>query len=286
MDLEVIDTIFTFGNFAALTPSSTNNSNPHSLQKLYEICVYLLYVVGFSASIYANFPMYQQITSMEFVLSILYDLNQFCYVFYILIVMMRLRRSRWFRLIKSLAAVKSAKINIPLKLIFVASQLVYYCLTAFGFYANIEQASITVAVFYLGEFYQHYVQFFYLMFASILLILLLARYERLSETLAQLNQARSSQLHSKQVVEVLKKIKNNVFMLKKGVGFFNDIFGWSILFTIFSCGSRTLVYIDVVIKHIEMLESQKALVFYHDFCRILMSWVKQFTCSFFGVTLL
>jgi hypothetical protein len=55
MDLEVIHTVFTFGKFAALTPSSTNNHNPHCLQKLYEICVYLLYVMGFSASIYAHY---------------------------------------------------------------------------------------------------------------------------------------------------------------------------------------------------------------------------------------
>jgi hypothetical protein len=78
MDLEVIDTIFTFGKFAALTPSSTNNHNPHCLQKLYEICVYLLYVVGFSASIYAKFPLFLNLMPIEFVLAILYDLNQFC----------------------------------------------------------------------------------------------------------------------------------------------------------------------------------------------------------------
>jgi hypothetical protein len=109
MDLEVIDTIFTFGKFIALTPSSMTNHNPHCLQKFYDICVYLLFVVGFSASIYAKLPLYPNLMPIEFVLAILYDLNQFSYVFYTLIVMMRLRRSRWFRLIKSLAAVKSAK---------------------------------------------------------------------------------------------------------------------------------------------------------------------------------
>jgi gustatory receptor len=283
MDLEVIDMIFTFGKFVALTPSSTNNHNPHCLQKLYEICVYLLYIVGFIASAYAKSPVYQALTSVQFVLAALRDLNQFCFIFYILIVMMRLKRSRWLRLIKSVAGVKSAPKKIPLKLIFVASQLVYFSLTTFGVYTYIADAGLTVAAFYIGEFYQHYAQFFYVVFTTILLILLLSRYERLSETLSQLIRARS-QLNSKQVVDILQKIKNSVFTLKEGVEVFNDIFGWSILFTIFYCVSGTLVYIDTVIKHNEIWEGRNALVFYRDLCRILISWVKQFTCPFCDVT--
>jgi hypothetical protein len=278
MDLEVIDTIFTFGKLIALTPSSMTNHNPHCLQKFYDICVYLLFVVGFSASVYAKLPLYPNLMPIEFVLAILYDLNQFSYVFYTLIVMMRLRRSRWFRLIKSLAAVKSAPKTIPLKLIFVASQMGYYCLTTFGVYANVWSTDLIEAAFYMGELYQNYAQFFYLMFTSIVLILLLSRYERLSETLSQLIRVRS-QLHSKQVVEILQKIKKSVFTLKEGVEVFNDIFGWSILFTIFSCVSRTLIYINIIIKHSEVRDSQVALSYYHDCCRILISWVKQFTYS-------
>jgi hypothetical protein len=281
MDLEVIHTVFTFGKFAALTPSSTNNHNPDCLQKFYEICVYLLYVMGFSASIYSHYPVYKRLTFVEFMSAGLYDLNQFCYVFYILIVLMRLRRRRWFRLIKSFAAVKSAKINIPLKLIFVASQLFYYCFTIFGVYAHIEQAGLTAAASDMGEFYQFYGMFFYQVFTSILLILLLSRYQRLSETLSQLIR---NKLHSKQVVEILKMTKKSIFTLKEGVKIFNDTFGWSFLFTIFSCVSRTLIYIDVIIKHSEILLGQNMSVFYHDFCRILISWVKQFTYPFYGVT--
>jgi gustatory receptor len=284
MDLEIIDIIFTFGKFAALTPSSSTNHNPHCLQKLYEICVYLVYIVAFLAFTYVNSPEYHLLTSIQFVLAILCDLNEFLYVFYVLIVVMRLRRSRWFRLIKSLAGVQSATKNIPLKLIFVASQLAYYCLTIFGVYCYITYAGLTMAAFYIGEFYQHYAQFFYLVFTTIVLIMLLLRYERLSETLSQLIKARSSQLQSKQVVEVLKQSKNSIFALKEGVEVFNDIFGWSILFTIFSCVSRTLVYIDISIKHSEIWGSQDVLVVYQDFCRILISWVKQFTSPFCEVT--
>jgi hypothetical protein len=229
MDLETIDIIFTFGKFAALTPSSTNKRNPHCLQKLYEICVSLLYLLDFLAFNYVNYPEFQILTSIQFVLAVFCNLHQFCYVFYILVVMMRLRRGHWFRLIKSLSGIKPAPKQIPLKLVFVASQLVYYCLTAFGVYANIDHASLTVAALNMGAFYQNYAQFFYLVFTSILLMMVLSRYEGLSETLSKLLviKARGSQLHATQVVEILQKKKDNVFTLKECVENFNDIFGWS-----------------------------------------------------------
>jgi gustatory receptor len=78
--------------------------------------------------------------------------------------------------------------------------------------------------------------------------------------------------------------KKSIFTLKEGVKIFNDTFGWSFLFTIISCVSRTLIYIDIIIKHSEILLGQDMSVFYHDFCRILISWVKQFTHAFYGVT--
>ncbi|KAJ3620253.1 hypothetical protein MTP99_004220 [Tenebrio molitor] len=67
--------------------------------------------------------------------------------------------------------------------------------------------------------------------------------------------------------------KKSIFTLKEGVKIFNDTFGWSFLFTIISCVSRTLIYIDIIIKHSEILLGQDMSVFYHDFCRILISWV-------------
>jgi hypothetical protein len=135
MDLEVIDMIFTFGKFVALTPSSTNNHNPHLLQELYEICIYLLYVVGFIASAYAKSPVYQALTSVQFVLAALCELNQFCYTFYILIVVMKLRRTIWFRFIKSLAAVQSAPKTLSIK---VNLRSVTIGLLLFDFFRNLR----------------------------------------------------------------------------------------------------------------------------------------------------
>jgi hypothetical protein len=81
MDFEIIDIIFTFGNFAALTPPSPTNHNPHCLQKLHEICVFLVYIVAFLAFTYVNSPEYHFLTSIQFVLAILCDLIEFFYVF-------------------------------------------------------------------------------------------------------------------------------------------------------------------------------------------------------------
>jgi hypothetical protein len=248
MDLQIIDTLFTCGKFAALTPSSTKNTNPYWSQKLYSTSVFLVNFVAFIVSTCDSTLNYHLLTSMQFVLATLFELNQFCFLFYVLIVVMILRRSRWFRLIKSLATVQAAPQRIPIKMVFVVPQVVYCCLAAFGFYAVFQYFSFLHLVFSVLECYHHFTQFFYIVVTSTFLVLLLSRYERLRETLSQAR----SQLHAQQIVATLKTVKSGVFALKGGVEDFNDIFGWAILFNIFSCVSRTLVYIDLIVKKSDM----------------------------------
>ncbi|CAH1380251.1 unnamed protein product [Tenebrio molitor] len=243
MDLEIIEAIFTVGKFTALTPSSTKNHNPHWWQKLYEVSVFIIYVVSFVLTAFGNNSVRATLTSIQFVLIILYELAQFINIFYILIVMMRVRRSLWFRLIECLDGVESGSPRIPLKLIFAMSQLIYCCLITLRMYTGLQQADFPRAILGAVTCYQQYTQFFYVVFTLILLVLLLARYEHLRETLWQVTKARS-QLHSKQIVDIVRKLKNNIFTLKEGVEIFNDIFGWPILFTIVNGSSRSLIYLD------------------------------------------
>jgi hypothetical protein len=141
MDLEIIDTLFTWGKFAALTPSSTKNTNPHWSQKLYSTSIFVVDFVTFIVSTCASTSNYHVLTFMQFVLAILFEVNQFCFLFYVLIVVMTLRRSCWFRLIKSLATVQAAPQRIPIKMVFVVPQVIYCCLAAFGFYAIFQHFS-------------------------------------------------------------------------------------------------------------------------------------------------
>jgi hypothetical protein len=180
---------------------------------------------------------YHVLTFMQFVLAILFELKQFCFLFYVLI--------------KSLATVQAALQRIPIKMVFVVPQVVYCCLTAFGFYAVFQHFSFLHLVFSVLECYHHFTQFFYIVVTSTFLVLLLSRYERLREILLQVGKTRS-QLHSKEIIATLRRVKSGVFALKQGVEDFNDIFGWAILFNIFSCVSRTLVYIDLIVKKSDM----------------------------------
>ncbi|XP_068901871.1 uncharacterized protein [Tenebrio molitor] len=190
MDLEIIETIFTFGKFAALTPSSMNNHNPHCLQKLYELCVFVVYVVSFILSAFVYRTQYAILTPIQLVLAILFQLNYIFYVFYVVVLVMRLRRSNFFRLIEGLDVTKARR-----------------------------------------------------------------------------------QLHPKKMEKILKKIKFSIVALKKSVNIFNDTFGWTILFNIFSSASKTLVYIDVMIKQLDMLVTKSISLFYYDVCYILTTWI-------------
>jgi hypothetical protein len=274
MDSEIIEAIFTVGKFTALTPSSTKNHNPHWWQRLYEITVFIVYVVSFVLTAFGNNSVGATLTSIQFVLIILYELAQFINIFYILIVMMRVRRNLWFRLIESLGGVESGSPRIPLKLIFAMSQFIYCCLITLRMYTGLQQAGFPRAILGAVTCYQQYTQFFYVVFTLILLVLLLSRYEHLRETLSQVTKARS-QLHSKQIVDIVKKLKNSIFTLKEGVEIFNDIFGWPILFTIVNGSSRSLIYLDVIIKKIDRSMVGNASLFY-DACFILITWVRHF----------
>ncbi|KAH0813380.1 hypothetical protein GEV33_009411 [Tenebrio molitor] len=266
MDLQIIETIFSVGKFTALTPSSTKNHNPHWWQKLYEVSIFLVYVVSFILTASGNNSVRATLTSIQFGLIILYELNQFINVSYILIVMMRVRRSLWFRLIESLAGVQSGSRRIPLKLIFAMSQLIYCGLITLRLYTALQHADLTRAILGAVTCYQQYTQFFYMVVTPILLILLLSRYEHLRETLSQVTKARS-QLHSKQIVDILKKLKNSILTLNEAVEIFNDIFGWTILFNIVNGSSRILIYLDVIIKKIDISTS-----LFYDACFILITW--------------
>jgi hypothetical protein len=93
-----------------------------------------------------------------------------------------------------------------------------------------------------------------------------------------------SQLHSKEIIATLRRVKSGVFALKQGVEDFNDIFGWAILFNIFSCVSRTLVYIDLIVKKSDMWLTQDHLLFYYDICFVVITWVELLRCAFRNVT--
>jgi hypothetical protein len=196
---------------------------------------------------------------------------------------MRLRRSNFFRLIEGLGDVQFTSQRVPLKLIFIASQLIYCCLFCFGLYVGLKRVGLAYFAMSGPGFYQNYIQIFYLVFVTILLLLLLSRYELLSQTLSDVTKARR-QLHPKKMEEILKKIKFGIVALKKSVNIFNDTFGWTILFNIFSSASKTLVYIDVMIKQLDMLVTKSISLFYYDVCYILTTWVKQSCCPFGCVT--
>jgi gustatory receptor len=279
MDLEIVETVFTFGKFAALSPSSTKNHNPHWFQKLYEILVFVVYVVGFVVTSYINKQQYQFLTSMQLVLAIFTDLNQFCHVFYILIVMMRFRRSLWFRLIETLATVKSTSQKYPFKLIFVVLQLVYFFLCFCGVYSGVQYAGLSFVSYSVLQWYQHYIQFFYLVVTSAVLILILSKYQSLSETLSQVIKT-NSQLRSRVLTQILKKIRNNIFTLKEVVEIFNEIFGWMILFNIFCCVSKSLNFLDILIKMSGRWTTWDALLVYSEACCILIAWVIQSGLAF------
>lgn len=270
MSHQLIALFFKFGKFLSLTPSSANNENPDCLQKIYETLVFCLYTGGFIITKYYTWDNYSNLTSIQLVLVVLGLANQFFYIFYILVIVMRFKRKSWFKLIQNLGMVQD---ETKLKFYYITigvAYLIFASALIFHVYLVVVDLGWESLWIYLIQYFENYVTFFYSLFVIIILTMLLGKYKQQDVTLLQITKARNL-LYSKQVVTILKKAKSNVFTLKESTDTFNDIFGWIILCNIFDGSAKTLIYIDMIIK--KDVSRQNRSFFLNDNLWLVIIWV-------------
>ncbi|CAH1380246.1 unnamed protein product, partial [Tenebrio molitor] len=240
MDLEIIETIFTFGKFAALTPSSMNNHNPHCLQKLYEICVFVFYVVSFALSAFVYRTQYAILTPIQFcILAVAIIFTYISHSLYVLVVVNLQKHCKWFKLLASLKNTQCYKNNQNLYCLqFVMSHLITLSVIVVDVYFYCIYYDTPLALFNLIFCIEMYLQLFYLVLRCIILEMLLSRYHHQNNVLQR----------ATVLVKVLKQIKQGVLTLKRCVNVFNSIFGWTILGSTFSGALSSFVYIDLAVK--------------------------------------
>ncbi|XP_044260151.1 uncharacterized protein LOC123008429 [Tribolium madens] len=248
MSHHLFELFFNVGKFLSLTPSSTNNQNPSCVQKLYEIFIFLAYASGrIFLIIVSKEEIFANLTSIRLVLGIMSITNQFFFIFYIVIIVMRWKRQCWFKLIQNLDTIQD---TTRLKWYYITISTaftVFISLEIYHIYTLLEEKGLeSLKLYFLADF-ENYVTFFYSLFIVVILGIVLAKYKQQDVTLVQITKAKNL-LYSKQIVTILKKTKSNIFILKEIVDTFNDIFGWIILCNIFEAAAKSLIYIDMIIK--------------------------------------
>ncbi|RZB40164.1 7tm 7 domain containing protein [Asbolus verrucosus] len=238
MDLNLLNRLFKIGRIFALTPASINNQNPNLFQKCHQFLILFLYTgCLIVAKIIVYSPYYRRLTSVHKILLIFMNLNFYAHSFYVLIVLMVTRRSRWFKLIHNLQCVDS-QFNFLQKshwLIIVLAHVIFCIIISSRIYIYLEFCDLTFAGLNIIECFENYSLLFCAICSCVVLNLLLSRYKH------------QNLLLTKPRIDI-NEVKYNLYMLRETVNIYNDIFGWTTLLNIFDGALKCLRYIDIMVK--------------------------------------
>jgi hypothetical protein len=275
MVVKILNTFFTLGNFLALTPSSVENRNPTVRQNFNLFLAFLFYAIGAMYCLYQRTILYTSLPAISLILRLLIDFTLYAHNCYSVVVMMFLKRDRWFALTDKLRQVDAADNDKHYHFVFILMHSTYAACLAVLSYNWIESFGLQLLRFYLVEYFQMYSLFFYLVLEHTLLIAVLKRYRR-QKLLIQRSKKRIHKL-------ILKKIKCNLLLLKETVNVFNDIFGWQILFSIMYIVVRSLMFIMISLNNIRVNFDNKTISFTSNvianITQLVLFWVITLTLT-------
>jgi hypothetical protein len=268
MDMKIVTLYFKIGKWLSLTPSSVENRVPTTFQKLDLFITFTFYTVGVMYSLYERTYIYQTLPKVQLCLRIIMD------------IVMVFKRRRWFVLVKNLTMtctkIKKRRHHLS---IFILTQVIFCASGVLIASAWMGIVGIDFLKEFLVEDFQIYSLFVYVTFACFILTLLLERYRHQCYLLLE----RSHRPHKQSIR--LDEVRRNLFFLKEAVVTFNDIFGWTILLTIFFVSARSLMHLDVMIKNTyHKYESNNSiwntLHFVSNMIMIFIFWVSSFLFNF------
>lgn len=237
MDLNIVKIFFKIGKILALTPTNLHNYRATFWQKSYSVLMFLFFTGGSIAALEFSWQDYLEENPIELVLWILTDVTRYVHNLYIFISVMTFKRKFWFVLITNL---KKSKFQISLSemkflyiifglthfgFFFIMSSIIYVCFNIYSVYSFTR--------YFLVEFLQIFTQFFYLSFCLIIFKMIFLRYRHIKKILK---------------TQKLLEVKIEQLRLKQTVDIFCEIFGGTILLNIIYNSSKSLIYLNLLLK--------------------------------------
>ncbi|CAH1380245.1 unnamed protein product [Tenebrio molitor] len=241
MDLEIIEILYKFGKIFALTPPSSKRKKLNHLQRYYSFLIFALYLVGVTIHNY-NVISYHTVLSPSRLTLTIYIFIYNCMVqFYILIIVMGLHRKRWFTLIQNLRNVKIPRNHNTVYFIMLSSSLLTYLSMEFlDSFRLINYFGLYEFALAIPAHFEKLSQFFYTICACVVLKMVLSRYQHHTTMLLHVTKI-CKHPNPTQLKPALKNLKRTLFVLKRTVDAFNDLFGWTFLSTIL-CGVTRILF--------------------------------------------
>ncbi|EFA05765.1 gustatory receptor 39 [Tribolium castaneum] len=250
MDLNIIRRFFQVGKFLALTPTTLRDYSATPWQKNYTVLVFFFFTVGATAALQFCWSDYMSENPIALVLWIVTDITRYVHNLYIFISVMIFKRKLWFVLIANLKKTKfridyseykflyCAFITSHVSFSIIMSCIIFICFQLDDWYTCLR--------YYFVEFVQIFTQFFYLSFAPIVLKMIFLRYQHFNKTL--------------QTQKTWHQIKTGQLRLKQTVDTFCEIFGGTILLNIIYNSSKSLIYLNKLIKQTKSWSSGSPIV--------------------------
>jgi hypothetical protein len=154
MDLQVFKIISLVGKPLALIPFSNENATPNCFPRLYPLLLFLLYMIGGIATFSNRTSHYANLSTMQFVLRVLLDLDLHVHNFYTIIIISMFKQRKWTTLIKNLENVGYHQVNERSPyLTFIISHLVLWTVTRFLCPVWIYFIGVTFLKLYCVEYF-------------------------------------------------------------------------------------------------------------------------------------
>ncbi|EFA05783.1 gustatory receptor 75 [Tribolium castaneum] len=245
MNLNTIETIFQIGKFILFTPSSHTEKKPSRKKRLYGFVLIIFYTVGLFSYIPDRIPTFKTRTLMHSVILVITDLNIYFSLVWLPIMVTQTTQS-WYHLVRDLTKVCRSETNSKYSF-FVFVSIPILC--SFVMEIKIIQGlrSQFVAIYFL-YFYHAFVLicFHFRVYAAVAVL----------QMLQQGYQSQKKNIHrniltcvdSYQISKRFVLVACNLFILKKCVSYFNQIFGWSIMFSHIDQILRLLTYLDDLVR--------------------------------------
>lgn len=239
MDHKILKTVFWVGSLFGLTPPTT------LFQKTYSILIFLLYNVGIILTIRARkMSHYWSFSPMQSVLRLVLNCNLYFHYFYVVMILGLTKRTNLIRLITNLRKIKQKERKLSeYQVVFFLSYLVMIVVLSINIYVWYNYLKFDFLKLHLIEYLEMHTQFFYTLFACIILAMIFSRYKAQTRIIIE------ESVRKKISNLTLQDISLNLVILQRTVESFNEIFGWTILYNIFFVAVKTLIYLDLLIKN-------------------------------------
>jgi hypothetical protein len=277
MDLSAMNLTFRFGNIFSLTPPSTRLKKRLPLHhKIRSFFVFTVLMINIFYNIYVRRISYSKLSITQVTMVALTNIIDCLHNSYIFVIIKIYKQIKWVKLLKHLQRTpchknktKTYHLQFVTSQLFVSSILIAQNSTASLFFdLNLLRATITICI-------ETYLQFFDATLRCIILQMVLSRYQYQNIVLTG---ASSHKLNYHSYLQILRRTKRDVVVLKNAVEVFNDIFGWTTLLHIFNASIRTLVNIDIFMRRDGTFSSGSGFVrifnIVFHLTVLLLSWVR------------